>query len=56
MSDFSKYLQHPENRRAMSFALRDGGFDTRDHQAEGGAASGCRWGGPAGSIAASGPR
>ena len=34
VSDFSKYLQHPENRRAMSFDLRPGGYDTRDHQAE----------------------
>jgi REP element-mobilizing transposase RayT len=32
VSDFSKYLQHPENRRRMSFNLRDGGYDTRDHQ------------------------
>ena len=36
VSDFSKYLQHPENRRPrMSdlFELRDGGYDLRDHQA-----------------------
>ncbi len=33
VSDFGKYLQHPENRRAMSFQLREGGYDTRDHQA-----------------------
>lgn len=32
VSDFGKYLQHPENRRAMSFQLREGGYDTRDHQ------------------------
>ncbi len=32
-SDFGKYLQHPENRRRMSFDLREGGYDTRDHQA-----------------------
>ncbi|HVC97662.1 MAG TPA: ABC transporter permease [Pirellulales bacterium] len=32
-SDFGKYLQHPENRRRMSFELREGGYDTRDHQA-----------------------
>jgi lipoprotein-releasing system permease protein len=25
-------LQHPANRNAMSFDLRDGGYDTRDHQ------------------------
>jgi len=27
VSDFLCYLQHPENRRKMSFALRDGGYD-----------------------------
>jgi lipoprotein-releasing system permease protein len=32
VSDFSKYLQHPENRREMSFDLRTGGYDSRDHQ------------------------
>jgi lipoprotein-releasing system permease protein len=32
VSDFSEYLQHPENRRSMSFELRHGGYDTRDHQ------------------------
>ena len=34
VSDFSKYLQHPDNRNEMSFKLREEGFDTRDHQAE----------------------
>jgi lipoprotein-releasing system permease protein len=33
VSDFSRYLQHPENRRQMSFLLREDGYDTRDHQA-----------------------
>lgn len=33
-SDFSRYLQHPENRRQLSFQLRDGGYDTVDSQAE----------------------
>ena len=33
VSDFAKYLQHPENRRRLSFELREGGYDTRDHQA-----------------------
>lgn len=33
-SDFSRYLQHPENRRQLSFALRAGGYDTVDSQAE----------------------
>jgi len=32
VSDFSKYLQHMENRRQMSFQLRNGGYDTVDHQ------------------------
>ena len=32
VSDFCKYLQHPENRRSMSFTLREGGYDVRDHQ------------------------
>ncbi|MFO0818669.1 MAG: FtsX-like permease family protein [Pirellulales bacterium] len=27
VSDFSKYLKHPENRKELSFLLRDGGFD-----------------------------
>ena len=34
VSDFNKYLQHPENRKKMSFNLREDGFDTRDHQAD----------------------
>ncbi len=34
VSDFAKYLQHPENRTGrMSFDLRDEGYDVRDHQA-----------------------
>lgn len=28
--DFGKYLQHPENRQAPSFALRENGFDAHD--------------------------
>jgi lipoprotein-releasing system permease protein len=34
VGDFNKYLQHPENRKAanMSFDLRPGGYDVRDHQ------------------------
>ncbi len=35
VSDFAKYLQHPENRRAMSFDLRPDGYDCYDHLAEG---------------------
>ena len=34
VSDFNKYLQHPENRKKFSFNLREGGYDTRDHQAD----------------------
>jgi lipoprotein-releasing system permease protein len=33
VSDFGKYLQHPDNRRQLSFDLRDGGYDTADSQA-----------------------
>jgi lipoprotein-releasing system permease protein len=33
VSDFGQYLQHPENRKQVSFDLREGGYDTRDHQA-----------------------
>jgi lipoprotein-releasing system permease protein len=32
VSGFGTFLQHPENRRAMSFDLRQGGYDVRDHQ------------------------
>ncbi|MEI8374247.1 MAG: FtsX-like permease family protein [Planctomycetota bacterium] len=35
VSDFAKYLQHPGNRQDMSFDLREDGFDTRDHLADG---------------------
>ncbi len=34
-SDFNRYLQHPENRQQLSFELREGGYDTIDHQAKG---------------------
>lgn len=34
VSDFGKYLQHPANRRAMSFDLHEDGYDVRDHQSE----------------------
>jgi lipoprotein-releasing system permease protein len=33
VGDFGKYLQHPENRRRLTFELRKGGYDERDHQA-----------------------
>jgi lipoprotein-releasing system permease protein len=32
VSDFAKYLQHPENRRKLSFILHEGGYDVVDHQ------------------------
>jgi lipoprotein-releasing system permease protein len=35
VSDFGRYLQHPGNRERLSFALREGGYDTVDSQAEG---------------------
>jgi len=34
VSDFGRYLQHPANRGRLSFALRDGGYDTIDSQSE----------------------
>jgi lipoprotein-releasing system permease protein len=35
VGDFGRFLQHPENRKALSFLLRNGGYDTRDHQTDG---------------------
>jgi lipoprotein-releasing system permease protein len=35
VSDFDRYLQHPANREQLSFALREGGYDTVDSQAGG---------------------
>jgi len=32
VGDFSRYLQHPDNRKAMSFDLRPSGYDTHDRQ------------------------
>lgn len=32
VGDFGKFLQHPENRKALTFALRDGGFNTFENQ------------------------
>ncbi len=32
VSDFNHYLQHPANRENLSFELREGGYDTIDHQ------------------------
>ncbi len=33
VSDFSRYLQHPENRKKLTFELHEKDYDTRDHQA-----------------------
>ncbi|HEX3600094.1 MAG TPA: ABC transporter permease, partial [Lacipirellulaceae bacterium] len=33
VSDFGQFLQHPENRKKLDFELKDGGYDTLDHQA-----------------------
>ncbi len=33
VSDYARYLQHPENRRQFAWSLRDGGYDVYDHQA-----------------------
>ena len=35
VSDFGNYLQHPANRRQLSFSLREGGYDTADSQSQG---------------------
>ncbi|TWT48472.1 ABC transporter permease [Botrimarina hoheduenensis] len=34
VSDVGRYLQHPNNRESLDFALRESGYDTIDHQAE----------------------
>ena len=34
VSDFGRYLQHPDNRGQLSFALREGGYDTIDSQSD----------------------
>src|SRR6478752_8748022 len=33
VSDFGQYLQHPDNRKKLDFKLKNGGYDTTDHQA-----------------------
>ena len=56
VSDFAKYLQHPANRQEMSFKLREDGYDTRDHLADGPTRRSARTcAGPAGRIAAAWP-
>jgi lipoprotein-releasing system permease protein len=34
VSRFGEYLQHPENRKQLSFALREEGFDVYDHSSD----------------------
>ena len=34
VSVFGDYLQHPENRKNLSFQLREGGYDIYDHQSK----------------------
>ncbi len=34
VSDFGRFLQHPDNRQQMSFELHEDGYDAEDHQAE----------------------
>ncbi len=34
VSSFGSYLQHPDNRRQLTFDLREGGYDVADHQAD----------------------
>ncbi|MCL2348406.1 MAG: FtsX-like permease family protein [Planctomycetaceae bacterium] len=31
VGDITKFLQHPENRKVPGFALRDGGYDSKNH-------------------------
>jgi lipoprotein-releasing system permease protein len=33
VSDFGQFLQHPDNRKKLNFDLKNGGYDTIDHQA-----------------------
>ena len=33
VSDFGQFLQHPKNRQKLDFDLKQGGYDTVDHQA-----------------------
>ena len=55
VSDFARYLQHPANRQDMSFELREGGYDTHDHLAEGPTRDARKCARPAGRIAAAWP-
>jgi len=33
VSDFGRYLQHPNNRRQLDFKLKEAGYDTENHEA-----------------------
>jgi lipoprotein-releasing system permease protein len=33
VSDFGRYLQHPENRKLLDFKLKNSGYDTANHEA-----------------------
>lgn len=32
VSDFGQFLQHPENRQSLDFQLKNGGYDTANHE------------------------
>ena len=51
VSEFGKYLQHPANRKHLSFELRPDGYDTYDHQMGPEAPPGRTWAWPASSGA-----
>jgi lipoprotein-releasing system permease protein len=36
VSDFGRYLQHPDNRKQLNFEIKEGGYDTYDHEADDG--------------------
>ncbi|HEY4232928.1 MAG TPA: ABC transporter permease [Lacipirellulaceae bacterium] len=36
VSDFGRYLQHPDNRKKLDFELKEGGYDSYDHEADDG--------------------
>ncbi len=55
VSDFGRYLQHPENRKAMSFQLRKGATTSATTRVAPTCRSGSRWAGPVGPIVARWP-
>ena len=56
VSDFGRYLQHPENRKAMSFQFAKGATTSAITRAAPTCRSGSKWPRPAGHIAARWPR